>query len=301
MKKKPVYIIYSWGYSDEHGGLMALHKLCDVLNKSGEEAYMWPQHEKLPPRFARIRAWWYALKYKIQPHKRKHFALNPNYDSPIAPIGKLKDAIVIYPEIISGNPLRAKRVVRWFLNKPGRLNVHTNYSPDDLCFCYQETFNDPELNPEGRQLIIISVMDDVYKQTHFGPRSGTCYILRKGRHRVVDPAALDGPIIDGLSHQDIARIFNECDYCISYDSYSMYSAYAAMCGCKSIVVPEPGIDKQQWQPVEEMTYGIAYGTDDVESAMQTRDKMMATYARLVEDNFKSVRNFTRECEKRFSD
>lgn len=300
MKTKPSYIIYTWSYSDEIGGIMALHKLCDVLRKSGHDAYLWPAEKEIPTIFPGLRWWLWKIKNKLRPTKRKRFLTNENYDTPLAPLKKIKNAIVLYPEIVPGNPLKARHVVRWFLNKPGRLrDGHIDYGPDDFYFCYQQTFNDLTFNPEGRQLIIVTVMSEIYRQTNFGDRTGTCYILRKGKSRVHDKDALQGPIIDGRSHKEIAKLFNENEYCVSYDSYSMYSAYAAMCGCKSIVVPEPGVDKAKWQSIEEMTFGIAYGEDEVDWAVQTRDKLMATYARLEEENFSSVAAFVKACDEKF--
>ncbi len=214
----------------------------------------------------------------------------------------LRRAIVVYPEVTSGNPLQSTRVVRWFLNKPGRLTGEISYGNGELYFYYQPAFDDPELNPHpDNSLFVLTVMEDVYRQTNFGERKGTCYILRKGRHRVSEPAALDGVVIDGKGHEEIARIFNESECCISYDPYTMYSTYASMAGCRSIVVPEPGVSKAQWQPVEELTYGIAYGVDDVAFAERTRPLMLSHLEKSEADNLRLVAVFAEKCERFFLD
>ena len=55
----------------------------------------------------------------------------------------------------------------------------------------------------------------------------------------------------------------------------MYSRYAALCGCIPIVVPIEGVSKQEWHPEKELRYGIAYGSGDVEWALQTREEPRA--------------------------
>lgn len=299
--KEPVYIIFSWGYSEETGGILALHKLCDAMRKAGKQAYIWPAHEPVSGRWPVLSWYWRQWRMRIKKSPRYAFPVNPSYDTPLASIWKLKNAIVIYPEVVPGNPLRAKHIVRWFLNKPGRLTGQTHYGPNELYFYYQEAFNEPTINPDpDNKLLIITIMDDIYKQTNFGPRTGTCYILRKGKDRAPPPESLGGVVIDGRSHAEIAAIFNQSEYCVSYDSYTMFSAYAAMCGCKSIVVPTPGVDRATWQPIEKLTYGIAYGESDVERATQTRDKMIANYASMEAENLKSVDTFTQKCRAFFS-
>lgn len=299
--KKPVYIIFSWGYSEEIGGILALHKLCDAMRKAGEDAYIWPAHEPVSKHWPVLGWYWRQLRKRIKKAPRLTFQVNPSYDTPVAPIWKLKNATIIYPEVVQGNPLRAQRIVRWFLNKPGRLTGQTHYGPNELYFYYQEAFNEPDINPHpDNKLLIITIMDDIYKQTNFGARSGTCYILRKGKDRAPAPDKLDGIVIDGKPHAEIAHIFNQSEYCVSYDSYTMFSAYASMCGCKSIVLPTPGIDRAQWQPIEKLTYGIAYGESDIERATQTRDKMIANYASMEAENLTSVAAFAQKCETFFS-
>ena len=44
----------------------------------------------------------------------------------------LSDLIVIYPEIVFGNPLGAKNVVRWFLHNPGFFSGKIYYGQNTL-------------------------------------------------------------------------------------------------------------------------------------------------------------------------
>lgn len=56
----------------------------------------------------------------------------------------------------------------------------------------------------------------------------------------------------------------------------MYSRLAALCGCVSVVIPDSDLLKEEWQPVEELRYGIAYGLEDIDYAIETQ-KLVAQY------------------------
>ena len=109
----------------------------------------------------------------------------------------------------------------------------------------------------------------------------------------------DWVLIDGLSHQEIAKIFNECKYFVSYDLYTMYSVYAAMCGCISIVVPMDGLSKEAWRPEPERRYGIAYGEDDIEFAISTRNLLLEELDRQEAENLETVKLFIEKTKKRY--
>lgn len=281
---------------------MALHTLCNALNNRGRRAYIWPFNIPIPD--APVSNWWRLDNYlwKRKPLQVEGFHSSPSFPVSLPTVSVLNKAIVVYPEVVSGNPLKSPRVVRWFLNKPGRLTGKTDYGRNELYFYFQEAFDDPQINPDrGNQLMLVTVLSDVYKIKNSGKRSGTCYILRKGKTRVESPDSLDGTVIDGLSHQEIADIFNKCEYCVSYDLYTMYSYYAAMCGCKSVVVPDDSLTKDQWQPVPELRYGVAYGFQEVEQAEQTVGLMRDYFDRQIQNNHIFVNDFISKCDAFFAD
>lgn len=298
-KKKPTYIIYSWPYSEEVGGFIALHSLCDQLRKAGRKAYIWPAGIPAPETTQRFKI--STLPFKRRTPLNVVFRLNESFDTSVAAPEDLDNSIVIYPEVVSGNPLNAKNIVRWFLNKPGRLTGQVSFTKDELSFYYQEAFDDPSLNPDpSNKLQLVTLLDNVFRQTKpTDGRSGTCYILRKGRDRAPSADKLDGPVIDNRSHQEIAEIFNNHEFCVSYDLHTMYSVYAAMCGCKSIIEPDPTMKKSEWQPITELTYGVAYGREDLEWALKTKGLMIEHHTQIQEENLRSVCNFAMKCERHF--
>ncbi len=68
------------------------------------------------------------------------------YDAEIVLFDTIKpisdDTIVIYPEVIEGNPLKAKNVVRYFLNREGLASGNrVNPSPDDFILAFNAMFH----------------------------------------------------------------------------------------------------------------------------------------------------------------
>lgn len=298
---RPAFVVYSPPYDERWGGIMVLHAFTSALRRAGVDAYLWygdaPVRVRGIPRWIarRARDRLLALTGRRHAHLR-----NPDV-APHATWWRPKDPIVVYSETVAGNPLKARRVVRWFLNKPGRLSGTIEFGPGELYFYYQPAFNDPAINPDPEsRLSVVSILGDVYQHRNTGERHGTCYILRKGRSRAPDPATLDGEVIDRLSHREIADLFNRREYCVSYDTYTMYSFYAAMCGCKSVVVPEPGVPREQWLATSHPAYGVAYGFDDLPRAEATAPLIRDFLLETEKANDAAVQFFLERCERFFN-
>lgn len=211
------------------------------------------------------------------------------------------ETIVVYPDIIYGNPLNAKRVVRWFLYHNRYAGETGAFGQDDMFMCYRPVFNDSTLNPSGR-CVFMSYYDlDTYKQTNFGTREGKCYVIRKGAERKDLPKELDGVVIDDLPEVDKVEYFNKCKYCISYDTQTAYSAIAALCGCISVVIPEPGKMRQDYLKDGDVAYGVAYGFDDDELiyADNTRSKVLEVYEYVNASGKEETKRFVEMCIEYF--
>ena len=184
------------------------------------------------------------------------------------------DDVVVYPDEIYGNPLGAKNVVRWLLYYDRYVGDENAYGPNDQFFTYKPLFNNKERNPLTRLLYINHYNLDFYRQTNFGERSGTCYLVKKGAGRPDLPTEFDGPLIDSLSEREKVLMFNECSRFVSYDLHTGYSAIAAICGCESVIMPEPGKTRADYETPHQRYEGIAFGTspEELAHAAQTLGK-----------------------------
>lgn len=209
------------------------------------------------------------------------------------PFFRRDNTIVIYPEYLYGNPLHAKHVVRWLLYYNRFKDVDGAFEKNDMVVCYRDIFNDAELNPTGVKLTIGYFDNQLYRRYNYGPRSGKCYILRKGKVRKDLPDHFDGPVFDDdMTQEELVKMFNEHEYCYSYDTQSFYTAIAAICGCKSVVVMEPGKTEKDYLGKGEVHYGRAYGDtpEQLEYAEKTKELLIKSldYKDRNEANVKSI-------------
>jgi len=215
-----------------------------------------------------------------------------------------EDTIVVYPESVFGNFLHAKKTVRWLLNvNPFPENTSEAYGENALFIAYRSVFNDPKLNPAGHTVEISYFDLDTYRQYNFGQRKGNCYIVRKGGNRPDLPKELDGIVIDRLSEEDIVRVFNESEYCISYDPQTSYASIAALCGCTSVVIPEPGKGRGDYLSAEDDSSGIAFGfsEEEISYAKQTRYKVRELFEDSNRQGMAEAQRFAELCEVYFAE
>ena len=206
-------------------------------------------------------------KYSFSPVEGVRRRLNPFISS--------KD-IVLYPEMVYGNFLHAKNVVRWLLYTYKYEADPMAYSKNDLFICYREVFNNEHLNPKKYYVQINYFNHSLYRQYNFGERKGICFVIRKGYNRKDLPKQLNGPVIDNLSEEDKVKVLNQCKYCYFYDTQTFYTSISAVCGCIPIVIMEPGKTIQDYRGGKDNPYGIAYGNspEQIQYAIETREQRL---------------------------
>lgn len=304
--RRPI-VVNAPAFDERNGGAIVLHRLVDRLRALGQEAYIHPVAPvRLPPDWPDVglrRRWrvWRANRAR----RRRAFAefrTHPALDAPRAPAGlALRGAIVVYPEIVSGNPLGARRVVRWLLHRPGFFRPWARFGRDEYTFFYQHAFREglDWVDPDDL-LRIRWIRDDVYSDRGL-PREGACRLIRKGaRHGTAPPAAGgDAVVVDEMSHEEKAEVFNRTRVLWCHDPYTLYLFYAALCGCIPVVVPPPGMTREQWRAREEDRWGIAYGEAEIPWAVATRGLMLERFERERREEDEMLRRFLRKLAARF--
>ena len=111
----------------------------------------------------------------------------------------------------------------------------------------------------------------------------------------------DGIVIDELPEKEKVNVFNECEYCISLDTQTAYSQIAALCGCKSIVIPEKGKTKSDYLKSDDVSYGVSYSLDENEISKAYEERLLLKdyYTRLNNKSKENVKQFVEFCKVYF--
>lgn len=288
------YIAYTFSWDENNGGVIFMHNLVHELNRLGERAVLWKAAPIYKPgRRQRLRNW-------LRPES---LVTNPMLNTPVARRRDLSaNSIVIYPELVRGNPLKARHVARWLLYKPGVLHPF-DFGPDEMFFRVGPITDLPEITGGAPDLLMWKI-NPVYRNENRPDRKGVCYLVRKGKDkpRIPETEAPDAICIDGLSHGEANEIFNRCATFYSYDEATMYSQFAAICGCTSVVVPGMYSSREEWSGQHPNgRFGIAYGSHPAEiyHARTTRHLLLEDLRRKEEESLETVKNFVRLTRQRF--
>ncbi len=287
------YIVYAPSFTADSGGTIFLHELVHALNTLGEQAYLWPMKPIFRQRFHN------RIFNRIFPPP---FQCNPQLDTPVARRSDIDEkTIVVYPEIVPGNPLQARHVARWLLYKPGERHPY-EFTEGELFFRAFEKADLPELTGGAPELFLWKI-NRIYRNENRPDRSGVCYLLRKGayKERIPETEVPGAICIDDLGPAEINDIFNRCEVFYSYDEATMYSQYAAICGCLSIVVPGEHASREEWAAQHDLyRYGVAYGIEDAGHALATRDKVLGMLEEKEKAGLDTVRSFIALTKERFA-
>jgi hypothetical protein len=273
--------ITSPSYSPSIGGVVVLHKLCDILLTLGYDAYLYP--------FGRFA-------------EGPHYMVNPEYKSQILSELDLENDIVIYPEIQPGNPAGVKNVVRYILNRyhlPEYDNYMASWEDSDFWLYHGELWYDGL-----RDKNILTVREtklNYFKNLNLERDTEACFTYRKKHHEVSNlniihpPDAIEIPFT--ISDEELLQIFNKCKRFYSYDLETYLNVIAVACGCESIIVPYKDVTKEEAKIIK---YGVAYGLDDLEHANRTTDLLLAEMNQTDKDQYEQTDQMIKLMLKHFN-
>lgn len=272
------FIIKAYDYMPKVGGVIALHELGEVLAKLNQEVYLISSYTTTTSKAVCINE--HTARNIIQEDDR---------------------TIVIYPEIVYGNPLNAKNVIRWVLYTPGVNGGDSIYDQNEHVFLYKTEFGLNTIYKDRQILNIFLSKTDIFYDMG-KERSGDCFLKKKGDK--IHSDFIQGYYLDSDIHKSsnidefLLETFNRYERFISYDTFTYHSFIAAMCGCTSIVMKNPQISKDIFYS-EFYKYGIAYGIEDEAHSVSTKNLVKSHMEDKLNDSLETVNLFLQYCERNF--
>lgn len=225
-KGEPRFLIVTPNFTHRSAGVRALFRLCHHLNCTGYPSAVIP----IPGKSIDDYSPWNVFGYK----------------------GEIDNAVVIYPEIISGNPYDAEKVVRWVLNEPGLLGGEKYYADNEIVFVYDpqkiNIANTAIKTPIGLERVLwVGVVDPsvIYPDDKV-EKTIDCSFYNKGHYLStqfpLDPSLGVKRIKDITPDADsLGNVLRQTRTLYSYDHYSNILREAVICGCEVRVIDSKGI------------------------------------------------------------
>jgi hypothetical protein len=275
-QRRPYYIVAP-PYVRTSAGIKVLHQLCHLLNLREQSAFM-------------VTA-----------------GVNPDLTTPLLTEEIIefhfragRTPIVVYPEIMHGNPLGAKFVVRYLLNLPGLLGGPSEFPKDDTLLWYSEQYRH-EANGKGSVLSIPTTDARFFRPPSIRTkRQGSCFYAFKYKHYTRGPmhpateksieivnAGKEG----GQTQEEIVSLFQQSELFYCYESSALILE-AALCECPVIMLPNKHMDKLiTCGPFGKA--GVAWGTSEEEltHAKHSVGQVRKLYEKFVEQSFTQLDEF----------
>jgi hypothetical protein len=195
------------------------------------------------------------------------------------------DAIVLYPEIVTDNPLASNQVCRWLLNFGEN---------KDLTFEWIDGLG-------GDYVLAVNIIDLNIFYPRNKKRSGVGYWVGKGSvnsEYMVDGAELIRKF-EPSNRKDLAEQLSSYEYIISFDPYSAITLEATLLGTPVFIVPSLTWSENKLKSTGWPTQGYFWKTEDLESAKIQVENQFEAYEKLCKKFDDSVDNFIEISQKQY--
>lgn len=201
-----------------------------------------------------------------------------------------RQPIVIYPEIVIGNPLGASKIVRYYLNRPGFFNGTKYVNLNEFNLAYTSSMLDSHQKVD-HILYLPLINTNMFRPPEIGVKrinGKVCYYLGRNRDAqrtsgLIKPDSVEITLKYPADKAELVKIFQECEYFVSYQDSSL-CLEATLCGCIAIILPNKNM-KSPLSKDETMMYGIAWGDSpsEIARAQATLGLVKSLYSQRVKE------------------
>jgi hypothetical protein len=295
MTKSARFIIVAPPYNELSAGVKVLHLLCHSLNQAGISSSLL---------FLDVRDRSYNSFMSTTDKSAFHEQYNTSVIINLDEIDFAND-IVVYPDIIRGNPLNSKKVVRYMLNKNGLITGNPiTYHPGEFILSYQKIFEpNAHLNLflSDDDLTLIPGRDLIQK---LNKNISLTYVGKGGKYG--DTVRIGGTIsLDWKkSQEEYILLLENAKYLFTWDQMTGVLYDAIIYGCIPVIVSKnpwtfKEIDEQElfkpYLTLEEFDNKEKY-FENYDVFLNLRDKMIEDLYMLQTTAKVQVEKFVYECD-----
>jgi protein O-GlcNAc transferase len=138
------------------------------------------------------------------------------------------DDIIIYPEVVTGNPLNSKRVVRYLLNFPGKLAGTKAYAKHELLVSYSDTF----CEHSNGEILMVPPVEPFFFSDDTPKTHNAIYV---GKEKDLGMHPKDCIYITRqfpVTRREVAQFMRATKTLYTYDLISAIGHEAMLCGCQ---------------------------------------------------------------------
>lgn len=271
---KFVVQLHSQQFSKTDGGLTVLLHIAKSLHEHGQDS-------------------WVRLPDNSYGYENNQLYTNYFNESQVD-----EDTTAIYIDCTIGNPLRAKRVVRFIAYGS---HWYPGYDYNEIVY-YHAPFC--KLHVPTKRLCM-AYLNPLAKNLNL-PRSGGCCIIKKGIYdpsirRLIADRRIDAIDLSGKSIEDVIHILNTAKYFYCYDPCCFLVIMALVCGCVVIQHPPTGYNQDEWQHANGYDSvgrlnGVAFGFENLPHAEATVADAPEQCMKLVSRADNDITSFIKDME-----
>jgi hypothetical protein len=295
MKKNVKFIIVTPPYNQSSSGVKVLHFFCHSLNQVGVNSSLL----LLDPRDSSNNSF-ISSTDKLVFHELYNTPAITSFDE----IDFTND-IVVYPDIIVGNPLNSKKVVRYMLNKNGFITGNLiTYHPEEFILSYQKIFEPNahfNLFLSDDNLTLVPKRESIL---NLNKNISLTYVGKGGKYG--DTVRIGGTIsLDWKkSHEEYILLLENAKYLFTWDQMTGVLYDAIIYGCIPVIV-----SKNPWtfKEIDEQELFKPYLTleefDNKEKYFEKYDVFLNLRDKMIEDLYVlqttakvQVEKFVYECD-----
>jgi CDP-4-dehydro-6-deoxyglucose reductase, E1 len=283
------FIVYAPFYQGNSNGIRILYTLTDLLQEMGVDTLIVCYDHKvqnlarLPERY---RDSFYRFGIDFSPNDIR------------------ENDIVIYPEVIPNNPLKANNVVRYLLNRPYVLTAEPiNYSSTDLVISYSSW-----VDKHAFPLFLLNDDRHLFYPADIAQKENLVLLYFGKKPNIKLPSRIQEFIqsfdrtqlitrYSPANRLDLGHLLRKGRVLISVDPLTNLCYEATLCSTPTLIVEDDfNLLRQQ---AELRLYGFFSEPVDYPEAVNDVKKSFPAYQKILAENAKRVRGFVENCFEHF--